>query len=94
MKQAIPRRHRKTTVSDPANSFVVMLWCRLNRHLSIKPLLDVQTNVLLKDNTTPAEQSSFYTKLIIGKTPVKLASNPPLKTFFLNAYATIDRNFS
>ena len=28
----LPRRHRKVTVTDPANSFVVMLRCRLNRH--------------------------------------------------------------
>jgi hypothetical protein len=29
-----PRRRGKTTVTDPSDSLMVMLWCRLNRHLN------------------------------------------------------------
>jgi len=35
-----PPRRGKVTVSDPSDSFMVMLWCRLNRHQSTGPLLD------------------------------------------------------
>jgi hypothetical protein len=36
----LPRRHRKRTVSDPSDSFVVMLGCLLTRHCLTEPLLD------------------------------------------------------
>ena len=35
-------RHRKVTVTDPSDSFVVMLKCGLNRLQSTEPLLDTE----------------------------------------------------